>query len=330
MRCILALLIVFMHSFTCYNGSWEQPVGFVDIPAYKWLTRISFAFTLEAFVFISGYLTAFQRFTLRRNATCKSVVYSKFRRLFIPSILFSAAYFALFFQYKGVGDLIYNIINGCGHMWFLPMLFWCYICGWILEQVKINDCCKMAFLIVINLFTIITLPLRFSDSLSFMMYFYGGFLCYKYSDTIKSYARPTVILFLWLLFVLLFILLRPLRDVLVTQKEWSVYLKLTVYVCKNACQLLYATTGLMAFYLTTVFYTKRHQIRPFTVRLATYCFGIYLFQQFILQLLYYKTALPSLVGPYWLPWCGFAIATVASGLFSDILLRTRVGRYLIG
>ena len=67
MRTILALLIVFMHSFTCYNGSWEQPAGYVDIPLYKWLQRISFAFTLEAFVFISGYLFAFQRITLKRT-----------------------------------------------------------------------------------------------------------------------------------------------------------------------------------------------------------------------------------------------------------------------
>lgn len=34
MRCILALLIVFMHSFTCYNGSWRAPEGYVDVPLY--------------------------------------------------------------------------------------------------------------------------------------------------------------------------------------------------------------------------------------------------------------------------------------------------------
>lgn len=67
MRCILALLIVFMHAFTCYDGSWREPVGYVDIPLYKWLARSSFAFTLEAFVFISGYLYAFQRISLKRT-----------------------------------------------------------------------------------------------------------------------------------------------------------------------------------------------------------------------------------------------------------------------
>ncbi len=65
MRCVLAILIVFLHSFTCYNGSWAEPLGYIDIPAYKWLARVSFAFTLEAFVFISGYLFAFQRITLK-------------------------------------------------------------------------------------------------------------------------------------------------------------------------------------------------------------------------------------------------------------------------
>lgn len=66
MRTILAVLIVFMHSFTIYQGGWTQPLGYIDIPFYKWIARTSYAFTLEAFVFISGYLFAFQRITLNR------------------------------------------------------------------------------------------------------------------------------------------------------------------------------------------------------------------------------------------------------------------------
>lgn len=66
MRAILTILIVFMHSFTCYQGAWVQPKGYVDIPIYKWMAQLSFAFTIEAFVFISGYLYAFQRIALNR------------------------------------------------------------------------------------------------------------------------------------------------------------------------------------------------------------------------------------------------------------------------
>ena len=111
MRSILALLIVFMHSFTCYNGSWEQPAGYVDIPLYKWLTRAAFAFTLEAFVFISGYLMAFQQLTLNRNVTNTHFLINKLKRLILPSIIFSFLYFIIFYHYTGVGDMFYNIIN---------------------------------------------------------------------------------------------------------------------------------------------------------------------------------------------------------------------------
>ena len=67
MRTILALLIVSMHAFTCYQGGWAKPEGCIDIPTYKWIARTTFAFTLETFVFISGYLFAFQKITLNKS-----------------------------------------------------------------------------------------------------------------------------------------------------------------------------------------------------------------------------------------------------------------------
>ena len=152
MRTILAFLIVFMHAFTCYNGGWKQPLGYVDIPLYKWLARFSFAYTLEAFVFISGYLFAFQRITLNRVENEMGLIVNKLKRLMLPSIIFSALYFVIFYEYKGVSNMLYSIINGCGHMWYLPMLFWCFIGGWLLEKIKIKSGWKVALLVLLNLF----------------------------------------------------------------------------------------------------------------------------------------------------------------------------------
>lgn len=331
MRTILALLIVFMHSFSCYNGGWRQPAGFVDIPVYKWLSRTSFAFTLEAFVFISGYLFAFQRITLNRTGGGGiSLIINKLKRLILPSIIFSAIYFVLFYEYKGVGNLMYAIINGCGHMWFLPMLFWCFIGGWLLEQVKIKDGWKMAFLIALNLFCFVSLPLRINNAMSYMVYFYGGFLVYKYSDKIKAAITKKRLIWSWVMFAVLFVLLRPMCDVLVTNDAQSKLLKLFIYTGNKACRMVYASVGLMAFYITAVYYTQRHLLKPFTIKLAACCFGIYLFQQFVLQLLYYKTTFPLLVGPCWLPWLGFIITIIVSCFLSMTLLKTKSGRFLIG
>ena len=330
MRSILAVLIVFMHAFTCYNGSWKQPEGYVDIPLYKWLTRISFAFTLEAFVFLSGYIFAFQQITLDKTASFWNLTINKLKRLMLPSILFSAIYFAIFFSYKGFGNMCYSIVNGCGHMWFLPMLFWCFIGGWILVKVKAKDWLKIAFLIALNLCAFFSLPLRISSAFTYLVYFYGGYVIYKNKDRLIPAITRNHIIWRWLIFVFLFVLLRPLRDVLTPKGNVDVVTKAVMLIGNHACQLLYASAGLIAFWATIVYYTQKHELKTFTIKLASSCFGIYLFQQFFLQLLYYKTGFPTLVGPYWLPWCGFAVAIILSYFSSDILLKTKVGKYLIG
>ena len=205
MRTILAILIVFMHAFTCYNHSWDEPVGFVEIPLYKWICRSSFAFTLESFVFISGYLYAFQRITLKREGGGKNLVVSKLKRLIIPSLIFSALYFPLFYEYKGIPDLVYNLINGCGHMWFLPMLFWCFLGGWLIEKVKIDDKWKLLFLVALNLFSLIPLPFRLTNASIFLLYFYGGYVVYKNKEFIDKIITRKSLIIGWLVFVLLFI-----------------------------------------------------------------------------------------------------------------------------
>lgn len=330
MRTILAVLIVFMHSFTCYHGSWPPPAGYVEVPAYFWLTRISFAFSLEAFVFVSGYLFAFQRITLNRTYSGLSLTINKIKRLILPSIIFSIAYFVIFYPYKGIANAALSILNGCGHMWYLPMLFWCFIGGYLLEKVKIHDCWKIAFLIVLNLLSVAPLPLRLSVSTSYLFYWFIGYIFYKNSEKLTTLITPQSVSLLWVAFAILFVVLRPLRDVLAPSSYTTLGIKAIVLVGNHACQLVYATAGLFAFYGTAFLYTKKHTLSKITVRLAACCFGIYLFQQFILQLLYYKTEFPLLAGPYLLPWCGFVIAAIVSFIFSVLLLKTKVGRSLIG
>ncbi len=330
MRTILALLIVFMHAFTCYQGGWKQPEGYVDIPFYKWIARTSFAFTLEAFVFISGYLFAFQRITLNKKTSFGALVVNKLKRLILPSAIFSILYFIIFYSYHGLGNAFYSIFNGCGHMWFLPMLFWCFIGGWLLEQVKISDGWKLVFLICLNLFWPISLPLQISKATNYLVYFYGGFVAYKHRDNILSSISHKHIVWSWVVFGIVFFIFRPLKETLTYEENATRFLNILIGFGCDACQLIYAIVGTIAFYITVLWYSQNHQIRPFIIKLASSCFGIYLFQQFILQGLYYKTDFAAAVGPYWLPWCGFVIAAVISWLLSDLLLRTKTGKFLIG
>lgn len=59
-RPILIVLLVVYHAFIIYRGGWVQPVGYQDNTTYWWIASSAYSFMLEMFVFISGYVWAFQ------------------------------------------------------------------------------------------------------------------------------------------------------------------------------------------------------------------------------------------------------------------------------
>lgn len=332
MRTILALLIVFMHCFTCYQGGWAQPKGFVDIPAYKNIARLSNAFTLEAFVLISGYLFSLQcaKGKWKSLGGGKNLLLNKLKRLIVPSMVFSALYFPLFCEYKGLLDFLYELLNGCGHMWFLPMLFWCFMECWLLEQIKISDGWKLVVVFCLYLFWPFELPFQISTSIKYLFYFYGGYLLYKNRETISAKVRPKQIAILWVVFFVAFLLLRPMKDTLTIGDQDFRLFRVLSTSARKICQLIYASIGALSLYVSAVYYVKKNELKRITVELATCSFGIYIFQQFILKGLYYKTDFASLVGPYALPWLGFLIAATLSFMLSYMTLKTRTGRFLLG
>lgn len=66
------------------------------------------------------------------------------------------------------------------------------------------------------------------------------------------------------------------------------------------------------------------------IRLSGYCYGVYIFQQFILKFLYYKTDMAHCIDPYALPWVAIAVTIALSLILTDLSLRTKAGRFLIG
>lgn len=319
MRAVLALLIVVDHAFACYSGGWPSLYETRHwFALYKWIGHLSLAFSLEAFVFVAGYLFSFQRVALGRKDSFWMLFFKKMKRLIVPSIIFSLLYFYLFKDYQGLHSFLYSISRGCGHMWFLPMLFWCYLGGWLLEQIKINDALKMLFLIALTLFVQFYLPLRLDRAIVYIPFFMAGNICYKHRDAILGLITPNRLALIWVIFAIVFAILRPLRDVL------------EVSTLKRGCTLLYAGLGVIAFYATCLKYIDKHRLSAFTETVSKCSFGIYLIQQFVLKGLYYKTSFPTFTGPVLLPWCGFILAIVASFVLSIFLLRTKPGRLLIG
>ena len=180
-RLLLIVLLVLYHSFAPYCGGWEPLPNQEMIPAYWWIGKAAYSFMLPAFVFISDYVYGFQVRTKGvQILTFKKTVYGKFKRLIIPSIVFSLLYLLVLGDItQPITTTLYGLINGVGHMWFLPMLFWCFVCVFIIEKLKLKTSLVLPLLVFAAVFSFLPLPLRLDNSMFYMIFFYLGYLIQK-------------------------------------------------------------------------------------------------------------------------------------------------------
>lgn len=171
------LLIVLYHAL-CPYGIWVNPIegiGFVE--TYKQLGFAIVNLAIPGFVFVSGYLLGY---TLNKQNRLffNDLVVRKIKRLLIPSVVFSAIYLWLYTPSDmSVVRAVYETVNGYAHLWFLPMLFNCFIITWLLNRLQF----QRRFLLVSAVVIFLTfcpdlqLPLQISKALRYYLYFYLGF-----------------------------------------------------------------------------------------------------------------------------------------------------------
>lgn len=226
-------------------------------------------------------------------------------------------------------SVVYEIICGYGHMWFLPMLFWCFIVIYFIEKIKIKDEYKLILLLLCSVFSFLPLPFRLSNAMYYAFFFYSGFYVRKkLAGEIVNINMSKVIL-LWAVFVSLFIALTLAQQNITELNSTNLLIKAIIFGGSRLCQIIYAGLGIAAMYTTAVYIANRYEIKGWIVRLGAYCFGVYLFQQFILMGLYYHTHLPKMVGSDWLPWIGTILALGGSLILSWLFRKTKLGRALI-
>ena len=341
-RPILIVLLVFYHAFAVYSGGWDPIDGFPVIKIYWWLDKLSYAFMLEAFVFVSGYVFGYQvRMSGERRLEVKNLFWGKFKRLIIPSIVFSLLYIILFQDItQPVGKTILSSIEGVAHMWFLPMLFWCFVSIWAIEKSKLKSRLVMPLMLLCAIVSFAPLPLQLNATMYYLPFFYVGYLLQRKSICLNKFYMTRYVFMSALAFFILFFSLTLFNEGI--QERWlngeisiaenSLITKAFVLGINNLFRILYSSVGITMLFILVGTVEENHSstLPQWIIRVGGLCMGVYLIQQFILKGLYLYTTIPSIFGPYFMPWMGFIIALVLSLLFSYILRLTKVGRLLFG
>lgn len=329
LRPIAILLLIIYHAFIIYMGGWDKPMGYADIEPYKWIAILSYGTGfLRLFVLMSGYIMGLQLFSRNKKTTLKSIIISKGKRLIIPSIVFGIIYFLMFYDYSTILSATITILSGCGHLWFLPMLFWCFIWAYLIMKIKCKERYKLIFLALITPLGVLPIPFGIGDSLSYIFFFYLGILIYKNRSNILCINKWGGVILFIILFMAIFL---SYQLYFPSIQSNDIVIKAILILLKQYIILIYSAIGcLFAYQLVNKLTYGKEYAPKWLVYINSICMGIYIFQQFILQYIYYKTTIPQIVGPYWLPWFGTIVTIIFSIGFTIIIRQFKIGKFLIG
>lgn len=337
-RLSLIFLLIVYHAMCIYTGAWQSPYNpHIDIKPYFYIGRFINSFQLEAMVFISGLLLGYAAMRKPDALSFRSCVVKKAKRILLPCLFFGVIYYVIFFDLHAPWYcILWKIVNGCGHLWFLPMLFWCFVITYVYSKLpplsiyKISTWRVLVFLLLLSIANPIKIPsMGGREVFYYYLYFFTGYCIKTGKIQLLQFKQKTAI-------IAILIFLISFQSYLYIRATISLYNTLTskvlVYILSNICR---TASALSAIFLIYGFTNSKRMCavlekNPRLIVISGYCYGVYIYQQFILKLLYGYTQLPFIVDPYWLPWIATAVTVVLSLLLCYYSLKTRFGRFLIG
>lgn len=205
------------------------------------------------------------------------------------------------------------------------MLYWCFILAFILRKRV-----RFTFLILLSLTLVFIgggyLPFGISRMFLCFAYFVFGMACFR--GKIVSKLNFGCIQAL-VLFAITFIGYCYGRKFII---EYTGSCNLIVgLVISRVFMFFRVLCGLIGCYTLYLICNKvklntdSYLIKAF----LSSSFGIYVYHQFFLQILYYKTSFTSYVAPQLLPWISFVVTMLLSYGLTKITISTKIGRNIL-
>lgn len=358
-RPLIIFLLVVYHALCVFTNGWDSPDGVPDNSVYWWLGHLISGFRIETIAFVGGYVFSYQCIELSKRNSFGAFVWKKIKRLIIPCFVFGVLYYLLFrfnperFSWNVA---FWKVANGIGHLWFLPMLFWCFLLTWLLDRLllwihkRIPNCYRTLGWILlllfagVSLFRVTGLRLGLSRVPYFIFYFYLGYWI-RIEHNLMDYSKKQSVwlaVALWILY-LFFVLLHQ-QATHYQMPGCAFHCPQWLLECSQLTLRLMALGhtffGILALYVSVMAWLDRHKSpdsQPgfFLRGCSNVCYGVYVLHMFFMQYLYYYSPLPhwccgTEMGAWLLPWLVLFLTLVPSVVITLLLLKTRLGRMLIG
>ena len=308
------LLVVLGHVAFCYTDMGAVKPALAS-DTMKMLKDIIYAFHMPMFVFVSGFIFAYQLEVKKREQTLWKLITDKFKRLIIPYYVFAFLWVLptmCLLHLRSPISYAKGLIFGLDprHLWYVMMLFEAFILmhilRWICEKVKLPQ--SLILLVATLLYSIPSLvPLP-------------GFTSWLQLSNLMNY-------FLWFTLGYFFVIYRN-RNIAKYLAAFFITCTMIQLLTPIAVPHLMATTanaitGISIFYLISLHTTKLSKYREYQI-ISRNSFGIYLFHAMLIYILEYEFSsyrLNSLI----LTVVVFATSLLLSVILTECVRRIKLG-----
>ncbi len=331
-RAFVIIVLVMYHAFAPFCGKWEMPTGLTGNSFYYWFAILNYSGMLETFVFISGYVFAYS--ASKKNTSFTILLKSKFRRLLIPCFCWGILINLYPFNVEKWLELNTwtSIINGFGHFWFLPMLFWVFVLYYVVNKHLSNFRYLNVLLIILAILPYPTIPMHLNNSFYYLLFFHLGKVFFENKTKLLNIKKSNTYIILTT-YLLLFILgsLAINSNTLNPENATSLINKALIIEGGTTVRFVYSLFAVLIYYLvfTNISLVLKDNIYSKLQVIAKYSFGIYIFQEIILRQIYYNCGIGNLLGIY-SPWVAFISAFVLSLMLSILFSKSRATKFLLG
>lgn len=325
LRLLCIVVVVYFHAYgMTYAEHFSNSTAELYRIYYEYFNKTYLInIAMPMFIFISGFLFGGQ--LLSRNYSFIRVLKNKFMRIMLPFFLFTILFMFTTnsISWKPFYEWTY------WHLWFLPMIFWCFIIGYLIRPLLYYNFFLSVIILIIS-FSISLFQISGSTFLAlgsivqWFCWFALGMFIYKYETIILqslSSIKKGVIIIL-LITVYFFIILNYPWE----YGERTILGQFATISITLALWLLFNWIPWKNFLFTDVL-----------VALSGYSFGIYIFHNWLEMHMLSRTAqrlLPieqlAIDNPWVFPFAFGTLAFLLSLGCSWVFMKTKIGKRLIG
>lgn len=321
LRLLAIVVVVAFHGYGMTMVHFSESTNALYNDTYYWFNQAGLInIAMPLFVWISGYLY-FREIGITARSI-KTLAVKKSRRIIIPYLLFTL----LFMLTTNTFDIRPFYQGGYWHLWFLPMLAWCFVAGWCLKGVVRGECVWAQIGIQIGLFALIFLPIALPrifglyNLKNWFCWFYGGMLTCRYDGQIMRFLQKTHAVWILVILCVALMCFSP-----------------TLYENYTVQKLVSSSCGILAvWYICRRIPWENYRFTDFLLLLSGLSFGIYIFHNWVEMCLMSRTmqrVLPietfAVQHPYAFPILFCAIAFVISAILTLMIRSTKHGKKLI-